>query len=66
MTTATVLKEGLGFGEDPRWHDGLLWFSDFYCRAGSRSPRCRSPSMITVSGRKVPFEGRFLPRTVIK
>ena len=33
MTTATVLKEGLGFGEGPRWHDGRLWFSDFYRRA---------------------------------
>ena len=26
----TVLAEGLGFGEAPRWHDGRLWFSDFY------------------------------------
>ena len=28
--TATVLKEGLAFGEAPRWHMGRLWFSDFY------------------------------------
>jgi sugar lactone lactonase YvrE len=27
---AHVLREGLGFGEGPRWHDGRLWFSDFY------------------------------------
>lgn len=27
---ARVLREGLGFGEGPRWHDGRLWFSDFY------------------------------------
>lgn len=27
---ARVLREGLGFGEAPRWHDGRLWFSDFY------------------------------------
>jgi sugar lactone lactonase YvrE len=28
--TATVVREGLGFGEGPRWHDGRLWYSDFY------------------------------------
>jgi sugar lactone lactonase YvrE len=27
---AAVIHEGLGFGESPRWHDGRLWFSDFY------------------------------------
>ena len=27
---ATVLAEGLSFGEAPRWHDGRLWLSDFY------------------------------------
>ena len=27
---ARVVREGLGFGEGPRWHDGRLWFSDFY------------------------------------
>jgi sugar lactone lactonase YvrE len=25
-----ILLEGLSFGEGPRWHDGRLWFSDFY------------------------------------
>lgn len=30
MTTATVLRPGLRFGEAPRWHDGRLWYSDFY------------------------------------
>jgi sugar lactone lactonase YvrE len=25
-----VLAEGIYFGEGPRWHDGRLWFSDFY------------------------------------
>ena len=24
------LLDGLSFGEGPRWHDGKLWFSDFY------------------------------------
>lgn len=33
MSTATVLAEGLYFGEGPRWHDGRLWFSDFYDHA---------------------------------
>ncbi|MGI9615380.1 MAG: SMP-30/gluconolactonase/LRE family protein [Acidimicrobiales bacterium] len=28
--STTVLLEGLSFGEGPRWHDGALWFSDFY------------------------------------
>jgi sugar lactone lactonase YvrE len=28
--TATMVREGLGFGEAPRWHEGRLWFSDFY------------------------------------
>jgi sugar lactone lactonase YvrE len=27
-----VLREGLAFGEGPRWHDGRLWYSDFYRR----------------------------------
>jgi sugar lactone lactonase YvrE len=28
-----VLAEGIYFGEGPRWHDGRLWFSDFYAQA---------------------------------
>jgi sugar lactone lactonase YvrE len=28
--SAAVVREGLGFGEGPRWHDGRLWYSDFY------------------------------------
>lgn len=31
--SARVLREGLGFGEDPRWHEGRLWYSDFYRHA---------------------------------
>ncbi|MGH2632405.1 MAG: SMP-30/gluconolactonase/LRE family protein, partial [Tepidiformaceae bacterium] len=31
MTDATtILLDGLSFPEAPRWHDGKLWFSDFY------------------------------------
>lgn len=31
--TTRVLTEGIYFGEGPRWHDGRLWFSDFYAHA---------------------------------
>ncbi len=30
---ARVVREGLSFGEAPRWHDGRLWYSDFYRHA---------------------------------
>jgi sugar lactone lactonase YvrE len=33
MSDTTVLVEGIYFGEGPRWHDGRLWFSDFYAHA---------------------------------
>ena len=33
MSDTTILLEGLCFGEGPRWHEGRLWFSDFYARA---------------------------------
>lgn len=29
----TILRDGLWFGEGPRWHDGRLWYSDFYDHA---------------------------------
>src|SRR6202008_530560 len=28
-----VLAEGIYFGEGPRWHEGRMWFSDFYAHA---------------------------------
>src|SRR3954466_9118592 len=28
-----VLTGGIYFGEGPRWHEGRLWFSDFYAHA---------------------------------
>ncbi|MGH9064321.1 MAG: SMP-30/gluconolactonase/LRE family protein [Acidimicrobiales bacterium] len=28
-----VVRDGLYFGEGPRWHDGRLWYSDFYDHA---------------------------------
>jgi sugar lactone lactonase YvrE len=30
---ARVVRDGLSFGEAPRWHDGRLWYSDFYRHA---------------------------------
>jgi sugar lactone lactonase YvrE len=33
VTDTTVLTGGLHFGEGPRWHQGRLWFSDFYDHA---------------------------------
>ena len=39
MTSAPDLLpfvKGLAFPESPRWHDGALWFSDFYERRVSR------------------------------
>jgi sugar lactone lactonase YvrE len=28
-----LLVDGVDFGEGPRWHDGALWYSDFYQRS---------------------------------
>jgi sugar lactone lactonase YvrE len=33
MSDTTTLADGLYFGEGPRWHNGRLWFSDFYAHA---------------------------------
>ena len=33
MGRTRVLAEGIYFGEGPRWHEGRLWFSDFYAHA---------------------------------
>lgn len=30
MSSLPVFVRGIDFGEGPRWHDGRLWFSDFY------------------------------------
>ncbi|MGA1344369.1 MAG: SMP-30/gluconolactonase/LRE family protein [Ilumatobacteraceae bacterium] len=30
MRSTTVALTGLDFGEGPRWHDSLLWYSDFF------------------------------------
>lgn len=31
--STTILRDGLYFGEGPRWHEGRLWYSDFYDHA---------------------------------
>ena len=31
--SSVIVREGLSFGESPRWHDGRLWYSDFYRHA---------------------------------
>ncbi len=33
MVTADIAAVGLRFGEGPRWHNGRLWFSDFFDHA---------------------------------
>ena len=33
MQKTTPITDGIYFGEGPRWHDGRLWFSDFYSHA---------------------------------
>jgi sugar lactone lactonase YvrE len=33
MSDTKTLVTGLYFGEGPRWHNGRLWFSDFYAHA---------------------------------
>ena len=30
MTGFDVLVDGVDFGEGPRWHEGRLWYSDFF------------------------------------
>ena len=30
MSSPTLLLDGLAFAEAPRWHEGALWFSDFF------------------------------------
>jgi sugar lactone lactonase YvrE len=32
MASTRILLDGLYFGEGPRWHEGRLWFSDFYAQ----------------------------------
>jgi len=45
MSNWDIVVDGVDFGEGPRWHDGELWYSDFFQRAiyrvtsdGARTP----------------------------
>jgi sugar lactone lactonase YvrE len=47
-----TLLDGLTFPEGPRWHDGRLWFSDFYThRVLSVDPEGRSETILEVPQR---------------
>ncbi len=54
MTAELVLQpfvKGLAFPESPRWHDGALWFSDFYTRRVNRAtPDGRVETVVEVPG----------------
>ena len=65
MTSATVVAEGLYFGEGPRWHEDRLWFSDFHDRSVQlmdQSGRVRTELTIDdqPSGRRWLPDGRML------
>lgn len=46
-----VVADGLAFAEAPRWHDGMLWFSDFYTHKVSRiDPNGRQTTVLEVPG----------------
>lgn len=48
---AELVLGGLAFPESPRWHDGALWFSDFYTRQVQRLlPDGRCDTVLTVPG----------------
>jgi sugar lactone lactonase YvrE len=47
-----TLLDGLTFPEAPRWHDGRLWFSDFYThRVVAVDPAGRAETMVEVPQR---------------
>ena len=44
--------EGLSFGEGPRWHEGRLWYSDFYVHQVRRVDESgRAETVVEVPGR---------------
>ena len=72
----TPFIDGLHFGESPRWHDGRLWFADFYDEAVlSAGPGGDVRRELTVPGEPGGLgwlpDGRLLvvtrkPRTVLR
>ena len=50
MTTPKVVAEGLSFPEGPRWHEGALFFSDFYRHTVFRlAPGCELEAVAEVA-----------------
>ena len=47
-----LLADGLHFGEGPRWHQGKLWFSDFFDHA------VRTVDLAGTVETKLPVAGR--------
>jgi sugar lactone lactonase YvrE len=47
--TGRLVAAGIGFGEGPRWHDGVLWFSDIargdVCRVAD-DPDCEAAVIV--------------------
>jgi len=51
MPDMKVVLDGLGFPEDPRWHDGALWFSDMDKKAVlKREHSGRVATILSVEG----------------
>ena len=67
-----TLVTGLDFGEGPRWHDGRLWYSDFYQHRVSRGDgrRRRGETMLEIddqpSGLGWLPDGRMLVVSMLK
>jgi sugar lactone lactonase YvrE len=51
MRSTEVVLDNLGFPEDPRWHDGSLWFSDMDARVVMRwNPQGTLEEVVQVPG----------------
>lgn len=49
--TADIAVRGIYFGEGPRWHDGRLWYSDFFGRCvRAVTPDGRDEMMLAIDG----------------
>jgi sugar lactone lactonase YvrE len=49
---AEIAAGGIYFGEGPRWHDGRLWFSDFFANSvHALAPDGRHEVMLRIDGR---------------
>jgi sugar lactone lactonase YvrE len=56
----TVLADGLGLGESPRWHEGRLWFSDWVDQTVQALDPEGGPEVITKVA-SMPFSIDWLP-----